>query len=115
MSDNLSHPNSPEACGSASLIHPLTNLKTHLEKGALVIEEGDGVRVTDIHGKNYIEGMSGLWCLALGYGQERLVKAAAEKMRRVLYYHSTNHKSHQPAIDLAEKLLEIAPVPMSKV
>jgi 4-aminobutyrate--pyruvate transaminase len=115
MSDNLSHPNSPEARDSASLIHPLTNLKTHLEKGALVIEEGDGVWVTDIHGKKYIEGMSGLWCLSLGYGQERLVEAAAEQMRRLPYYHLTNHKSHQPAIDLAEKLLEIAPVPMSKV
>ncbi len=115
MTDNLSHPNSPEARDSASLIHPLTNLKTHLEKGGLVIEEGDGVWVTDIHGKKYIEGMSGLWCLSLGYGQERLVEAAAKQMRRLPYYHLTNHKSHQPAIDLAEKLLEIAPVPMSKV
>lgn len=73
MSDNLSHPNSPEARDSAYLIHPLTNLKTHLEKGALVIEERDGVWVSDIHGKNYIDGMSGLWCLSLGYSQERLV------------------------------------------
>ena len=113
--DNLPQPNSPEARDTASLIHPLTNLKTHLEKGPLVIEEGQGVWVTDVHGKKYIEGMSGLWCLSLGYGQERLVKAAADQMTKLPYYHLTNHKSHQPAIDLAEKLLEIAPVPMSKV
>ena len=113
--DNLPQPNSPEARDTASLIHPLTNLKTHLEKGPLVIEEGQGVWVTDVHGKKYIEGMSGLWCLSLGYGQERLVKAATDQMTRLPYYHLTNHKSHQPAIDLAEKLLEIAPVPMSKV
>jgi 4-aminobutyrate--pyruvate transaminase len=113
--DNPPQPNSPEARDTASLIHPLTNLKTHLEKGPLVIEEGQGVWVTDVHGKKYIEGMSGLWCLSLGYGQERLVKAAADQMTRLPYYHLTNHKSHQPAIDLAEKLLEIAPVPMSKV
>jgi len=108
-------PNSPEARDIASLIHPLTNLKRHLETGPVVIAEGDGVWVTDIHGKRYIEGMSGLWCLSLGYGQERLVAAATEQMRRLPYYHLTNHKSHSPVIALAEKLLEIAPVPMSKI
>lgn len=116
MSDTPSpRPNSPEARDAASVIHPLTNLKAHLEKGPVVIEEGRGVWVTDIHGKEYIEGMSGLWCLSLGYGQERLVTAAAEQMARLPYYHLTNHKSHSPVIELAEKLLEIAPVPMSKI
>jgi 4-aminobutyrate--pyruvate transaminase len=108
-------PNSPEARDAASVVHPLTNLKTHLEKGPGVVAEGDGVWVTDIHGKRYIEGMAGLWCLALGYGQERLVEAATNQMRRLPYYHLTNHKSHSPVIELAEKLLEIAPVPMSKI
>ena len=108
-------PNSPEARDVASLIHPLTNLKTHLKKGPLVIDKGKGVWVTDIHGKEYIEGMSGLWCLSLGYGQERLVKAASDQMTKLPYYHLTNHKSHSPVIELAEKLLKIAPVPMSKV
>jgi 4-aminobutyrate--pyruvate transaminase len=108
-------PNSPEARDIASVVHPLTNLQTHLEKGPVVIEQGHGVWVTDIHGKEYIEGMSGLWCLSLGYGQERLVDAATAQMRRLPYYHLTNHKSHSPVIELAEKLLEIAPVPMSKI
>jgi 4-aminobutyrate--pyruvate transaminase len=108
-------PNSPEARDVASLIHPLTNLKAHLQQGPVVIDEGHGVWVRDIHGREYIEGMSGLWCLSLGYGQERLVEAATRQMRRLPYYHLTNHKSHSPVIDLAEKLLEIAPVPMSKV
>ena len=115
MPDTPSHPNSPEARDAASVIHPLTNLQAHLEKGALVIEEGDGVWVTDNHGNRYIEGMSGLWCLSLGYGQQRLVDAAAAQMAKLPYYHLTNHKSHGPVIDLAEKLLEIAPVPMSKI
>jgi len=96
-------PNSPEARDIASVIHPLTNLKAHLEKGPVVVAEGDGVWVTDIHGKKYIEGMSGLWCISLGYGQERLVEAAADQMRRLPYYHLTNHKSHSPVIELAEK------------
>ncbi|MGE0253055.1 MAG: aspartate aminotransferase family protein [Alphaproteobacteria bacterium] len=107
--------NSPEARDAASVVHPLTNLKRHLEQGAMVIDRGRGVRVFDIHGKDYIEGMSGLWCLSLGYGQERLVEAAARQMRQLPYYHLTNHKSHSPVIELAEKLLEIAPVPMARV
>jgi 4-aminobutyrate--pyruvate transaminase len=115
MPDDTPRPNSPEARDAASIIHPLTNLKTHLEKGPVVIDEGKGVWVKDIHGKDYIEGMSGLWCISLGYGQERLVKAAADQMTRLPYYHLTNHKTHSPIIDLAEKLLEIAPVPMSKI
>ncbi len=115
MPDDLPRPNSLEARDAASVIHPLTNLKEHLEKGPVVIEEGQGVWVTDIHGKKYIEGMAGLWCLSLGYGQDRLVKAAADQMTRLPYYHLTNHKSHSPVIELAEKLLEMAPVPMSKI
>ena len=115
MPDDSPRPNSPEARDAASVIHPLTNLKTHLDKGPVVIEEGKGVWVTDAHGKKYIEGMAGLWCISLGYGQDRLVKAAADQMTRLPYYHLTNHKSHSPVIDLAEKLLEIAPVPMSKI
>ncbi len=113
--DTAPRPNSPEARDAASVIHPLTNLKAHLEKGPVVIEHGEGVWVTDIHGKRYIEGMSGLWCLSLGYGQHRLVEAASAQMARLPYYHLTNHKSHSPVIELAEKLLEIAPVPMSKI
>ena len=92
MPDDLPRPNSPEARDAASIIHPLTNLKAHLEKGPVVIDSGEGVWVTDIHGKKYIEEMAGLWCLLLGYGQDRLVKAAADQMARLPYYHLTNHK-----------------------
>ena len=113
INNNLT--NSLEALDTASVIHPLTNLKTHLEKGPVIIDKGEGVWVTDIYGKKYIEGMSGLWCLSLGYGQERLVNAASQQMTKLPYYHLTNHKSHSPVIDLAEKLIKIAPVPMSKI
>ena len=115
MTEQANQPNSHEARDSASVVHPLTNLKEHLEKGPVIISEGDGIWVTDIHGKKYIEGMSGLWCLSLGYGQERLVAAATKQVQKLPYYHLTNHKSHQPIIELAEKLLKIAPVPMSRV
>jgi 4-aminobutyrate--pyruvate transaminase len=96
-------------------VHGLTNLKTHLERGPLIIEGGHGVWVTDTQGKDYIEAMSGLWCVSLGWGNTRLAKVAAAQMEKLAYYHLTNHRSHSPVIALAEKLLEIAPVPMARV
>ena len=81
----------------------------------LVIARGDGVHVIDEDGKSYIEGLAGLWCTALGFGEERLVEAATEQMRRLPYYHGFGNVVPDVAVDLAEKLIGLAPVPMSKV
>jgi 4-aminobutyrate--pyruvate transaminase len=59
--------------------------------------------------------MSGLWCIALGYGNERLANVAHKQMLELAYYPLTNHKSHPPVIALAEKLLSMAPAPMSRI
>ena len=64
-----------------TLVHPYTNLAALRETGPLIIERGQGVFVYDTEGKAYIEGMAGLWCTALGYGNEELVEAAATQMR----------------------------------
>src|SRR5215203_212473 len=98
-----------------TLIHPYTNLATFRESGPLVLDHGKGVWVYDHAGKAYIEGMSGLWCTALGHGNEELVEAAAQQMRKLSFAHLFTGKSHDPAIELAEKLKEIAPVPTSKI
>ena len=98
-----------------TLVHPYTNLATVRETGPLIIERGQGVFVYDSEGKAYIEGMAGLWCTALGYGNEELVEAAATQMRKLPFSHLFGAKSHDPAIELAERLKEIAPVPTSKV
>ena len=83
--------------------------------GPLVISIGKGVTVTDETGKDYIEGVAGLWCTSLGFDEPRLVEAAIRQMRTLPFYHAFAHKSHEPAIDLAERLIALAPVPMSKV
>ena len=98
-----------------TVIHPYTNLATHREVGPHVIERGQGVHVWDSEGRELIEGMAGLWCTSLGYGNEELIEAAASQMRKLSYTHIFGGKSHDPAIELAEKLKELAPVPMSKV
>jgi 4-aminobutyrate--pyruvate transaminase len=98
-----------------TLVHPYVNLARFRETGPLVIERGHGVYVYDSDGKAYIEGMAGLWCTALGYGNEELVETAAAQMRKLSFAHLFTGRSHDPAIELAEKLKEIAPVPISKV
>jgi 4-aminobutyrate--pyruvate transaminase len=98
-----------------TLVHPYTNLAGFRDSGPLIIERGQGVYVYDTDGKPYLEAMAGLWCTALGYGNEELVQAAAAQMRKLSFAHLFSGKSHDPAIELAEKLKEIAPVPISKV
>src|SRR4051794_19221837 len=98
-----------------TLVHPYTNQATFRDTGPLVLERGKGVYVYDTEGKPYLEGMAGLWCTALGYDNEELVEAAVTQMRKLPFAHLFTAKSHDPAIELAEKLKEIAPVPISKV
>jgi 4-aminobutyrate---pyruvate transaminase len=98
-----------------TLVHPYTNLASFRDSGPLIIERAGGVFVYDSDGKAYIEGMAGLWCTALGYGNEELIEAATAQMRKLSFAHLFTGRSHDPAIELAEKLKEIAPVPISKV
>jgi len=99
----------------ASTIHPYTNLKTHQSDGPLVITEGHGVFVRDEDGKEYLEGLAGLWCASLGFSEKRLADAAYKQLLKLPYYHTFASKAHDTGIELAEKLLSIAPVSMSKV
>ena len=98
-----------------SLLHPYTNLATFRDAGPLIIERGQGVYLYDTAGRSYIDGMAGLWCTALGWGNEELADTAAAQMRKLAFGHLFGGKSHDGAIELAEKLKEIAPVPTSKV
>ena len=99
----------------ASLVHPQTSLRKHLDVGPNIFTRGDGIYVHDDSGKKYLEGAAGLWCASLGFGNERLAKVAYNQMKEIGYYHIYRHSSHGPAIELAERLLEMAPEPMSKV
>ena len=108
-------PNSAAARDIAHVLHPYTDLQAHLETGPLVITRGEGVRVWDETGKDYIEAVAGLWCAALGFSNERLAQAAAAQLRKLPFYHAFAAKSHEPLIELSEMLIARAPVPMSKV
>ncbi|MDR3518600.1 MAG: aspartate aminotransferase family protein [Azospirillaceae bacterium] len=99
----------------ASVLHPYTNLRLHEQSGPMIVTRGDGVRVFDEAGNAYIEGMAGLWCASLGFSEPRLGEAARRQFDRLPYYHAFNHRSNEVGITLAETLLAMAPVPMSKV
>ena len=98
-----------------NVVHPYTNLAVHEQKGPMILDHGKGVFVFDDQGKEYIEGLSGLWCTSFGFGEEELIQAAIKQMRKLPYYHNFGGKSYEPIIDLAEKLKEIAPGTFSKV
>jgi len=104
-----------QARDMASLLHPFTNLTLLRETGPTVIERGQGVFVYGADGRDYLEAMSGLWCTALGWGENELAETAAEQMRKLSFGHIFGGKSHEPGIALAEKLKEIAPFPVGKV
>ncbi|MCG8560346.1 MAG: aminotransferase class III-fold pyridoxal phosphate-dependent enzyme, partial [Hyphomicrobiales bacterium] len=98
-----------------TLIHPYTNLDAVRRTGPTILERGEGIYVWDSEGTRYIEGLAGLWCTALGYGNRELIETAKEQLSQLSFSHLFGGKSHDPAIALAEKLKEISPAPASKV
>ena len=86
-----------------TVIHPYTNLARHREVGPLILNEGRGIFLYDETGKRYIEGMAGLWCTTLGFGEKRLAEAAKRQIEELSFYHLFGGKAHPAAIRLAEK------------
>ena len=108
-------PNSMVARDKAFTLHPYANLKSIEADGSLIVSRGDGMHVYDEDGRAYLESVGGLWCAALGFGGEtRLVEAATKALEALPFYHQFGPKAHEPGVALAERLIGMAPVPMSK-
>ncbi len=90
-----------------AVIYPTTNL-TATEQ--LVFDRGEGIYVYDQSGKQYLEGLAGLWCTGLGYGNRELIDTISAQLAKLSFSHSFGGKTHQPVIDLAEKLSAMVPV-----
>ncbi|MHA3902060.1 aspartate aminotransferase family protein [Castellaniella sp. WN] len=86
-------------------LHSYTNAVQHQGVGPCIMDRGNGIHVYDTGGKEYIEGMSGLWSVAVGFSEPRLARVAYEQMQRLPFYHTFSHKSNVPSIELAEKLI----------
>lgn len=90
-----------------SVIYPVTNLKA-VEQ--LNIVSGKGVYVFDADGRQYLEGLSGLWCSALGYGNSELIAAITAQLETLSYSHLFGGRTHPVVMELAERLASLAPV-----
>jgi len=96
-------------------IHPYTNLRRHEERGPVIMARGRGIYVYDVDGREYIEGLAGLWCASLGFSNERLIAAATKQLNTLPYYHSFAHKTSDVAVQVAHDLLLMAPGKMARV
>ncbi len=96
----------------SSIIYPVTNLAA-VEQ--LTIVSGKGVYVFDDTGNQYLEGLSGLWCSALGYGNEELIAAINSQLKTLSYSHLFGGRTHPVVMELADKLAAMVPVPDARL
>jgi adenosylmethionine-8-amino-7-oxononanoate aminotransferase len=97
------------------LIHPVTNFHAHQQRGVTILASGKGAFLTDADGNELLDAFSGLWCVNTGYGQESIVRAATEQMRRLPYATGYFSFGSEPAIRLAARLVELAPASLRHV
>jgi putrescine aminotransferase len=104
-----------QAKDHAHYLHPFTDHKALGEKGARVMVRGEGIYLWDSEGKKLLDGMSGLWCVNVGYGRKSIAQAVYEQMETLAFYNSFFNTTNLPAVQLAEKLAQIAPPGFSRV
>jgi len=100
---------------AAHYLHPFTDFKSLGAKGSRIIERADGIYLWDSEGNRILDGMAGLWCVAMGYGRKELIDAATEQLKQLPYYNSFFQTSHPPAIELSELLAEVSPAQFNHV
>ena len=99
-----------EAKDLKHLMHPTSNLKMHHATGPSVHQKAKGVYLWDNKGKQYLEGMAGLWCTAIGYGNDELADVAAQAIRKLNYSQLFASKTNEESVLLAEKLTNMVPM-----
>jgi putrescine aminotransferase len=98
-----------QALDAAHYLHPFTDSRALAARGTRVVTRAEGVYLYDSEGHRILDGMSGLWCVALGYGRPELAEAAYRQMQQLPYYNSFFQCANPPAIELAAKLAELTP------
>lgn len=98
-----------------ALLHPFTSIMDHERTGPWIIESAKGVWIRDKSGCEYIDGVSGLACVNVGYGREEIAQALADQARKLNFFHTFWSTSHEPGIRLADRLISLVPGNMSKI
>jgi putrescine aminotransferase len=94
---------------SAHYLHPFTDHGALRDRGARVMVRGDGIYLWDSDGHKIIDGMSGLWCVNVGYGRASMTQAVARQMDTLPFYNSFFNTTNVPAVMLAAQLVQLAP------
>ncbi|WP_305089052.1 aspartate aminotransferase family protein [Massilia sp. YIM B04103] len=98
-----------QAQDAAHYLHPFTDHRQLHSKGSRMIVRGDGIYLWDSEGRKILDGMSGLWCVNVGYGRGSIAQAVHRQMDVLPFYNSFFNTSNVPAVQLAAKLAELAP------
>ena len=98
-----------QSLDAAYQLHPFSDHNALAQRGARIITRGEGVYLWDSDGHKFLDGLAGLCNVALGYGREGLVEAAARQMRELTFYNHHFGMVTTPSIELAEKLSELSP------
>src|SRR5512134_3806458 len=104
-----------QALDAAHHIHPFTETAALNKKGVRVITKADGIYLWDSEGNRLIDGMSGLWCVNVGYGRTELAEAAYESMKELPYYNAFFQTTHPYATELAAKIASLTPAGLKRI
>ncbi|GLX89550.1 MULTISPECIES: aspartate aminotransferase family protein [Pseudomonas] len=94
---------------------PFSDFKQLKEVGPRIITHAKGVYLWDSEGHKILDGMAGLWCVAIGYGRDELADAASQQMRELPYYNLFFMTAHPPVLELSKVIAQIAPEGMNHV
>jgi L-2,4-diaminobutyrate transaminase len=98
------------------LFHPMTNLAAHAENGPhMTVVEGHGATIIDRAGNRYLDAMAGLWCVNVGYSHPDMAEALRAQALKLPYFHAFSSMGTDLPARLSERLIRMAPVPMSTV
>ena len=118
MTNPIPNDLSLEELDRRTVFHPSTHLKNHAHgtgPAPRIIDRGDGITITDSHGKELIDAFAGLYCTNVGYNRQEITDAIAKQAEKLAFYHAYVGHSHEPVIRLSERLIRMAPKGMSKV
>ncbi len=108
-------PNSWEARADAHSFYGFTDLPTIQDRGTIVLTHGKGPYVYDVHGREYLDGNSGLWNMVAGFDHPGLTEAAKAQYDRFPGYHAFFGRMSDQTVMLSERLAEVSPFDRAKV
>ncbi|NWA84688.1 aspartate aminotransferase family protein [Pseudomonas poae] len=115
MSSNNPQTREWQALSNDHHLAPFSDFKQLKVKGPRIITKAHGVYLWDSEGNKILDGMAGLWCVAIGYGRDELADAAAKQMKELPYYNLFFQTAHPPVLELAKVISDIAPAGMNHV